>query len=170
MRFSSRIAAAVLVASLLLADAASVTAQQQGGDHKPSDQGAAEQKPPEEPTPEQQALQRAIEEYAEAKDRLTASAGVAECVWSGKRITSLLWRDDIDTARRYMDLYDRFGCSGEHLKLAFRCLVKQGPLDPKAADRLAARVHDCWIAPKEPAPASSQATIGRSAKGGTLAN
>ena len=34
-------------------------------------------------------------------------------------------------------LYDRFGCSQEHLKVAFRCVVQQGPLDPKAADRLA---------------------------------
>jgi hypothetical protein len=170
MRFASRIAAALLAGGLLLADAAALSAQQQNGEQKPADQGTPEQKPPEEPTPEQQAQQRAIEEYADAATRLPPSAGVAECVWTGRRITSLLWRDDIDTARRYMDLYDRFGCSGEHLKLAFRCLVKQGPLDPKAADRLAARVHACWIAPKEPATASSQATVGRTAKGGTLAD
>jgi hypothetical protein len=170
MRFASRIAAALLAAGLFLADANALSAQQQSGEQKPADQGTQEHKPPEGPTPEQEAQQRYIEEYAEAAGRLPPSAGIAECVWTGRRITSLLWRDDIDTARRYMDLYERFGCSGEHLKLAFRCLVKQGPLDPKAADRLAARVHACWIGPKEPATASSQSTVGRSAKGGTLAD
>jgi hypothetical protein len=167
MRFASRVAATLLATGLLLADAAALSAQQPDGEHKPADQAAEEQKPPSEPTPEQ-AYQRAIDEFAEAASRLSPSAGVAECVWTGRRIASLLWRDDIDTARRYMDLYDRFGCSGEHLKLAFRCLVKQGPLDPKAADRLAARVHACWIAPKEPATASSQSAAGRTAKGGTV--
>jgi hypothetical protein len=169
MRLASRIAAALLAACCLPANAASASAQG-GGGQQPSSPGDNQQKPAERPTPEQQVHQRAMDEYAEAAERLSPSAGVAECVWTGRRITTLLWRDDIDTARRYMDLYDRFGCSGEHLKLAFRCLVKQGPLDPKAANRLAARVHACWIAPKEPATASSQATDGGPNKGGTLAN
>lgn len=179
MRFASCIAAASLAAALVLAAAPPLSAQQHSGEAKPNNppnQGAQEQKPQEGakegakegPTPEQEAQQRAMEEYVEATERLTPSAGVAECVWTGRRITSLLWRDDMDTARRYMELYDRFGCSGEHLKLAFRCLIRQGPLDPKAADRLAARVHACWIAPKEPVPAASQATFGRPGKGGTL--
>ena len=56
----------------------------------------------------------------------------------------------MDTALRYIGLYDRFGCSAEHLKLAFRCIVRQGPMDPKAADGLAARVHACWLDPDGP--------------------
>ena len=107
---------------------------------------------------------RAIAEYKEAEAKLPRSAGAAECVWTGRRIASLLWRDDIDTARRYIDLYDRFNCSGEHLKLAFRCVIEQGPLDPKAAGRLASRVHDCWITPEGEATASSQATVGTTIK------
>ena len=90
--------------------------------------------------------------------------------WTGRRIESLLWRDDIDTARRYIDLYDRFGCSSEHLKLAFRCIIQQGPIDPKAADKLASRVHNCWIAPEEATTASSQATTGATTKDGTIPN
>ena len=108
------------------------------GDQKAADQAKAQ---------EQEAA-KAIAEYKEAEAKLSSSAGAPECVWTGRRIASLLWRDDIDTARRYIDLYDRFGCSSEHLKLVFRCVIEQGPIDPKAADRLASRVHDCWIAPQ----------------------
>jgi hypothetical protein len=113
---------------------------------------------------EEEVTARAIAEYKEAEGKLPRSAGAAECVWTGRRIASLLWRDDIDTARRYIDLYDRFNCSGEHLKLVFRCVIEQGPLDPKAADRLASRVHSCWITPQGDTTASSQATVGTTIK------
>ncbi|MGH6832370.1 MAG: beta-1-3, beta-1-6-glucan biosynthesis protein, partial [Methyloceanibacter sp.] len=113
---------------------------------------------------------KAIAEYKEAWAKLTTSAGAPECVWTGRRIASLLWRDDIDTARRYIDLYDRFNCSSEHLKLVFRCVIEQGPIDPKAADRLASRVHNCWITPEEATTASSQATVGATTKAGTIPN
>lgn len=119
---------------------------------------------------EQEAAARAIAEYKEAEAKLPRSAGAAECVWTGRRIASLLWRDDIDTARRYIDLYDRFKCSPEHLKLVFRCVIEQGPLDPKAADRLASRVHGCWITPEGETTAASQATVGTTTKTGTIPN
>ena len=80
---------------------------------------------------EQEATAKAMEEYRAAATTLPSAAGAAECVWTGRRIASLLWRDDIDTARRYIDLYDRFSCSPEHLKLVFRCVIQQGPLDPR---------------------------------------
>ena len=118
-----------------------------------------DQKAAEQAKAEEQDAAKAIAEYKEAAAKLSSSAGAPECVWTGRRITSLLWRDDIDTARRYIDLYDRFGCSSEHLKLAFRCIIEQGPIDPKAADRLASRVHDCWIAPQETTTTSNQTTI-----------
>ena len=119
---------------------------------------------------EQEATAKAMEEYRAAATTLPSAAGAAECVWTGRRIASLLWRDDIDTARRYIDLYDRFSCSPEHLKLVFRCVIQQGPLDPKAADRLASRVHDCWMAPETPTTAASQATTSSTEKGGTIPN
>ena len=115
-------------------------------------------------------IKQEIEQYREAAAKLSLSAGSAECVWTGRRITSLLWRDDVDTARRYIDLYDRFGCSAEHLKLTFRCVIRQGPIDPKAADRLAARVHDCWLDPEGTPTAASRLINGSPAKSGTIPN
>ncbi len=35
-------------------------------------------------------------------------------------------RDDLDTAFRHLDLYDRFGCPAGHIQATFRCLVRQG--------------------------------------------
>jgi hypothetical protein len=159
---------------------ASAFAQQPEGDQKPPEQVQNEQKQEGKPENEQQAADqdkaeqeaasRAIAEFKEAAAKLSSSAGAAECVWTGRRIASLLWRDDIDTARRYIDLYDRFNCSSEHLKLVFRCVIEQGPLDPKAADRLASRVHGCWITPGGETTTSSQATVGTTTKPGTIPN
>jgi hypothetical protein len=142
--------------------------QQGPSEQKASPQGGTQAVDP--ATAERQALEKSLAEYSEAATRLAGSAGSPECVWTGRRIASLLWRDDIDTAQRYVALYDRFGCSSEHLKRAFRCVIQQGPLDAKAPDRLAARVHNCWIAPDEPTTESSQATNGSTIKGGTVPN
>jgi hypothetical protein len=135
---------------------------QQGGQNEQKPEG--EQKAAEADKAEQEAAARAVAEYKEAEAKLPRSSGAAECVWTGRRIASLLWRDDIDTARRYIDLYDRFNCSAEHLKIVFRCMIEQGPIDPKAADRLASRVHSCWITPEGETTAASQATVGATIK------
>lgn len=114
-----------------------------------------EQKSEEQRSPEEQAREaqrRSIEEFSEAS-KLAGNAGQPECVWSGRRITMLMWRDDIDTARRHMELYERFGCPTEHLKVAFRCLVRQGNIDAKAPERLSERVHACWVNPDLAPPA-----------------
>ena len=166
MRFAF-CSAALLAGGLLLASFTAASAQSQGAEQKPPEQG--EQKPPEQAkdekkpedqkTAEQQAEERIkqeIEEYREAASRLSLSAGSAECVWTGRRITSLLWRDDVDTARRYIDLYDRFGCPSAHIQATFRCLVRQGNIDPKAQETLNGRVHACWLNPGlEPTPATA---------------
>jgi hypothetical protein len=173
--------AAALVAGVVFLLPAVALAQQPQAEQKPPEQAQGEQKQEGKPDDqqkaaeqdkaEQEAAARAIAEFKEAAAKLSSSAGAAECVWTGRRIASLLWRDDIDTARRYIDLYDRFNCSSEHLKLVFRCVIEQGPLDPKAADRLASRVHGCWIAPEgEESTASSQATVGAGAKPKTIPN
>jgi hypothetical protein len=108
------------------------------------------------------------DELAEAAAALKGPAGSAECVWLGRRVVSLLWRDDLDTAFRHLDLYDRFGCPASHIQAAFRCLVRMGPFDSKTADSkpadgkpqenkapdsLNSRVHACWI---NPGPANPQ--------------
>lgn len=110
--------------------------------------------------------QKKIDEIAEAGRILAGPAANAECVWLGRRVVSLLWRDDLDTAFRHLDLYDRFGCPGGHVQTAFRCVVKQGPIDPKAPDTLNSRVHGCWLHP-ESAPAAATAAQGPATPDGT---
>jgi hypothetical protein len=92
--------------------------------------------------------QRKSDEYAEAAKAINGPAGNPECVWLGRRVVSLMWRDDLDTAFRHLDLYDRFGCTGGHVQAAFRCLTRFGAqIDPKVPDSLSSRVQACWINP-----------------------
>jgi hypothetical protein len=101
------------------------------------------------------------EQLAEAQRLLEGPAGNPECVWLGRRVVNLLWRDDMDTAFRHLDLYDRFGCPGGHIQAAFRCLVLNGNIDPKNAESLNGRVHACWVNPSLlAAPASAAVTSG----------
>jgi hypothetical protein len=101
------------------------------------------------------------DESAETTRILMGPAGRGECVWIGKRIVGLLWKDDLDTALRHLKLYDRFGCPGEHLQLSFRCIVRQGDIqkdaakEPKTFDN---RVDACWMNPATPAPPANQPT------------
>jgi hypothetical protein len=97
-----------------------------------------------------------VDEFAEAQHAINGPAGNPECVWLGRRVVGLLWRDDLDTAFRHLDLYDRFGCPGAHIQASFRCLILHGNnIDPKAADTLNARVQACWINPSLPPPAAA---------------
>ena len=127
--------------------------------------GKAEAKPPAETAKEGQ---KKIDEIAEAARVLTGSAGNPECVWLGRRVVSLLWRDDLDTAFRHLDLYERFGCPSAHIQAAFRCLVRQGDIDPKSSDTLNGRVHACWLDPGlPPTPAAGKPATSATAAGGT---
>jgi hypothetical protein len=119
-----------------------VPAFAQTTDSKPADQTPAAngQEPAKEP--------QKIDEFAEAQRVLGGPAGNPECVWLGRRVVSLLWRDDLDTAFRHLDLYDRFGCPSGHIQATFRCLLlHSNSIDPKAADSLNGRVQACWINP-----------------------
>jgi len=108
-------------------------------DAKPVDQQANEPKSAEE---------LLSVEFAEARRMLKGAAGHAECVWLGRRVVGLLWRDDLDTAFRHLDIYDRFGCPNDHIQATFRCLILNGSnIDPKAADTLNGRVQACWVNP-----------------------
>jgi hypothetical protein len=103
--------------------------------------------------------QRKIDELAEAAKLLGGPAAHPECVWLGRRVVRLMWQDDLDTAFRHLDLYDRFGCPAGHIQATFRCVVRQGPIDSKQPDALNGRVHTCWVNPnlEETAPASAAA-------------
>lgn len=114
--------------------------------------------------------QKKIDEIAEATKTLVGPAGNPECVWLGRRVVSLLWRDDLDTAFRHLDLYDRFGCPSAHIQATFRCIVRQGNIDPKAPETLNGRVHACWLNPGlSPAPASAANSQPASGSEGTTA-
>ena len=115
--------------------------------------------------------QRKTDEFAEAAKAINGPAGNPECVWLGRRVVRLMWLDDLDTAFRHLDLYDRFGCPGGHVQATFRCLTRfGGQIDPKVAETLNSRVHACWINPAAQAqtaatapPAAAPATAGSSA-------
>jgi hypothetical protein len=112
--------------------------------------------------------QRKSDEFVEAAQAINGPGGNPECVWLGRRVVRLMWRDDLDTAFRHLDLYDRFGCPGGHVQAAFRCLTRfGGQIDPKVAETLDSRIHVCWINPgaqpqaaasASPAPANVNAT------------
>jgi hypothetical protein len=103
--------------------------------------------------------QRKTDEFVEASQAINGPAGNPECVWLGRRVVSLMWRDDLDTAFRHLDLYDRFGCPGGHVQAAFRCLTRfGGQIDPKVAETLSSRIQACWINPGAQPQAAAAAT------------
>jgi hypothetical protein len=110
-------------------------------------------KPTEKPAPDTVKGDLKLDEYVETQHLVSGPAGNPECVWLGRRVVSLLWRDDVETAFRHLDLYDRFGCPAGHIQMTFRCLILHtSTIDPKAADSLNGRVQACWINPADPGP------------------
>jgi hypothetical protein len=153
---SLRYLAAACVFALAAAPVAATAQQPQ----QPPQQGGGQQGQPggkDDPKKEKE------NEFVEAARVLGGPAANAECVWVGRRIVSLVYRDDLDTAFRHLDLYDRFGCPGGHIQATFRCLVRQPGLDAtKAGEVLTDRIRQCWINPNlQPqtaaAPAPGQA-------------
>lgn len=67
-----------------------------------------------------------------------------ECAWMGKRVLSLLSRDDVDQANRFMSFYKQFGCKEGHIGPSFRCVISDNAADPLNAEDMAARVDRCW--------------------------
>ena len=158
MSLPLRLAFATLLATVTLSTSTSGFAQsgEQKGAEKPSSA---------KPVDAAKEAQRQVDEFAEASRVVSGPAGNPECVWLGRRVVGLLWRDDMDTAFRHLDLYDRFGCPGPHIQAAFRCVVRQGSsIDPKSPQSLNARVHACWLNPTAQAAA---ATMPAPAQGAT---
>ena len=92
--------------------------------------------------------QRKTDQFLEASQAINGPAGNPECVWLGRRVVTLMWRDDLDTAFRHLDLYDRFGCPGGHVQASFRCLTRFGnQIDDKVPRSLSDRIQACWINP-----------------------
>ena len=103
--------------------------------------------------------QRKTDEFVEASQAINGPAGNPECVWLGRRVVGLMWQDDLDTAFRHLDLYDRFGCPGGHVQATFRCLTRFGSqIDDKVPRSLTDRIHACWINPGAQPQAAVAAT------------
>jgi hypothetical protein len=133
----------VAALSLVLLLGAPAALAQSGSDH-PQDQ-----KPQANPADVSKDNQRKADEFTEAAQALSGGpAGNPECVWLGRRVVQLMYNDDLDTAFRHLDLYDRFGCPGGHVQAAFRCLTRFIPqIDPKVPNSLNNHVHTCWMNP-----------------------
>jgi hypothetical protein len=144
------------------------TAVAQSGDSRAQDQSGKPANPnAAQPADATKENQRRTDEFAEAAQAINGPAGNPECVWFGRRVVRLMWLDDIDTALRHLDLYDRFGCPGGHVQATFRCLTRfGGQIDPKVAETLNSRVHACWINPAVQPQAAAAAPAGISAAGG----
>lgn len=111
--------------------------------------------------------ERKTAEFAEAAQVISGPAGNPECVWLGRRVVRLMWVDDLDTAFRHLDLYDRFGCPGGHIQAAFRCLTRFGAqIDDKVPRSLDLRIHACWINPAAQ-PQTAAATAPATAAAGS---
>jgi hypothetical protein len=102
--------------------------------------------------------QRKVDEFTQAAQAINGPAGNPECVWLGRRVVRLMLDDDLDTAFRHLDLYDRFGCPGGHIQAAFRCVTRFPALNPKEADAINSRVHTCWINPAAQPPQAQAST------------
>src|SRR6204780_3893689 len=135
MRFPCLCVAAVLGVAVMTSAANPASAQ--GADPK------ADQHP--QPTDTGKDGQKKVDEFVEAEKVLGGPAANPECMWLGGR-------DDLDPPFRHLDLYDRFGCPAGHIQVAFRCVVRQGNIDPKAPDSKApdslnGRIYACWLNP-----------------------
>jgi hypothetical protein len=112
--------------------------------------------------------QRKADEFVEATQAINGPGGNPECVWLGRRVVRLMWRDDLDTAFRHLDLYDRFGCPGGHVQATFRCLTRFGAqIDDKVPRSLDDKIHACWI---NPAAQPQAAVAGNPATPATAGN
>jgi len=140
-------------------------AMAQSGDTRAQDQSKS---PPASGADAAKDNQRKIDEFTEAAQAINGPAGNPECLWLGKRAVILILRDDLDTAFRHLDLYDRFGCPGGHIQATIRCVTRFGIPDAKATDTMNNRAHACWINPQAqpPQPPTTTATA-PSGNGGT---
>jgi hypothetical protein len=118
-------------------------------------QGSGDNKPAEPPKPAE--LKSEAAHLADVARTLQGRAGDAECTHLGELAITLMAKNDLDTAFRHMDLYDRFGCPGAHIQQSFRCLLLAGIPNAKDSVGLESLVRKCW-APNAAQPAPAAAT------------
>jgi len=144
MAFPGQRSLVTVLCAAFIAGSCCAAYAQSFGDAKP----AEPQKPPE--------LKSEAAHLADVARTLQGRAGDAECAHLGELAITLMAKNDLDTAFRHMDLYDRFGCPGAHIQQSFRCLLLAGIPNSKDSAGLESLVRNCW-APKaaQPAPAAA---------------
>jgi len=169
-QFQNTILRRLAVAGLVAGMALSGSAWAQSGDAHPQEQAKPTAANPAQPSDAAKDNQRKTDEFVEAQQAISGPAGNPECVWLGRRVVRLMWLDDLDTAFRHLDLYDRFGCPGGHVQATFRCLTRfGGQIDPKVAETLNSRVHSCWINPNAQPQTAAAAAPAAAATAGNAA-
>jgi len=110
-------------------------------------QANGDNKPPEQQNPEANKSEAA--HIAEVGRTLAGAAGLPECIHLGELAVTLMAKNDLDTAQRHINLYDRFGCPGQHLRLSFRCILSIGMPGKEAKDGVTVEtlVRGCWANP-----------------------
>jgi hypothetical protein len=80
------------------------------------------------------------------------ASNAPECTWTGRRVVSLLTKDDVDAASQFTRFYSMFGCPAPHIGTALGCYVAW---DGQATHE--EKLEICWNDPsgKRPAPAST---------------
>lgn len=150
----SRLLPALFIAIAVTIPGHAALAQQQ----PPADQAAPDAAKAQQNGEAKKEALRKADDLMEISRQINGPTGAPECIWLGRRVVNLLWRDDMDTAFRHLDLYDRFGCPGGHIQATFRCVVQQGQIDLKAPESLQARISACWINPASPPAPAAAAT------------
>lgn len=118
------------------------------------------------------AAEQPMPERKPAKGTITLvnRAEAPECAFTGKRVVSLLSRDDVVAATEFREFYQAFDCPSLHLAAAFGCAVD---VPEGAEEPVNDRVERCWEQPSSrplltvappPAPAGDAATAPAEAK------
>jgi len=154
MAFPGQRSLVTLLCAAFIAGSWSAAVAQSSGDAKPAEQ-------PKAPEP----LKSEAAHLADVARTVQGPAGYPECAHLGERAIMLMAKDDLDTAFRHMEMYDRFGCPGQHIQQSFRCLMIAGiPTAKDSAANLEGLVRNCWMSPKAapaaPAAASAPSTAG----------
>jgi hypothetical protein len=96
--------------------------------------------------------QKVVDKEAENKSMVLplppaeATSAQSECAWVGKRVVSLLVRDDVDTATDFTRFYAMFRCPEAHIGATLACVVSD-PAAAREGTALTEHVDLCWANP-----------------------
>jgi len=112
--------------------------------------------PERKPTVARRPVERLTDETPHGPDK---EAKAPECAWVGKRVLSLLARDDVDAARQFYQFYTGFHCPTAHIGNSFGCIVADS-LVPEMK-YLSLRIDTCWADPSAELPPMAESDVER---------